>query len=263
MAKEYVIAIDLHGTLLNMRWKIAPEQREPLLAILEQVASIADIYICSGNDFDFIRQYVEPEVLAYMAGCVLETGCVLHDFTTQTYLIDEGTRLKVKELEKGLMAKKYPFVKYFGKREATISLFTRNEFGGEPPQRFFDMVQHDIDRHKYADLFYLTFSNVALDIIPIGYTKWGTIDQIAEGRPVVSFIDSYNDREIALYSHMTFMPKNSANVLREYLIQHQRSVLPIEAFTFQEGTACLCSKKYTEGVIEGLELFYNYVGQRG
>jgi len=263
MAKKYVIAVDLHGTLLNSHWKISERLRRPLLSALEQVASVADVYICSGNDFSFIQQYVGEDILAHMKGCVLESGCLLHDFTTPTYLIDEDLHYKVKELEKYLMAKKFPFIKYFGKREATISLFTCDENGGDPPKRYFDIIQHDLDRHKYADLFYLTFSNVALDIIPYGYSKWSAISHIADARTVVAFIDSYNDREIALYSHITFLPKNSSPVLIEYLTQNQKSVMPVEAYQFAEDTACMLSKKYTEGVIEGLEHFYVYVGQHG
>jgi len=256
MKKQYTLAIDLHGTLLDKRWKIPATLKHDLEQILKKAHEIAHIYIATGNDYDFVKSHVPQQMYKHIDGYIVETGCFILGMQQLVELVDDETVDKADMIRRYLRQMKYPFVKHFGSRDFTISLFTTNKSGGEPPQNYLQTVQDDLLKHKYGKDFYITYSSVALDIIPVGINKWVALKYIADDTKTVAFIDSYNDKEIALHSDITFLPQNSSPALIEFLENNGKRVLNINNYILEAGTACLCDESYTAGVIQGLGLFY-------
>ena len=263
MKKKYIIAIDLHGTLLDADWKIEKELLDELIVLIETMSSDANFYVCTGNDYSFVQKYIPTEVLNLLSGYVLESGCIVHNHSQKIFVTNQILMDKLKELEEYLKSKEYPFIKSFAKRESTISMFTCDESGGEEPVRFYDIVNEGFQAHKYAHLFYLTYSNVAFDIIPLNVSKWTALMNIAEGNCLISFMDSYNDKEIALYSDITFLPANTSPSLVEYLRSSGRLILPISRFHLRKYLKYISQLPATRAVIEGLYIVKNEIIGKG
>ena len=256
---NYMIAIDLHGTLLGMRWDISPQLTQELCDILDYFGAIAEIYVCTGNDSSFVQKHLPRDIHSRITGLILESGCILERSGRVEYLTTAQSVQHIKSIETFLKSRQYPFAKYFATRESTISIFTTDENGGEFPEQFADIVASDLKSHEYGDEFYLTWSNVAIDIIPAGVSKWSALQSVADGKTLVSFMDSYNDKEIALYSDFTFLPQNTAPALISHLRANNTLVFPLSRFYFLKGSSFLCQKSYTEAVIEGLHYLKKYI----
>jgi len=253
--KRYIIALDLHGTLLDLNWKISRGHQSELVSLLKEISHIADIYVCTGNDHTFVEKYVPADILKCVDGCVLETGCMIYKTSQKNFLTNDNTISKVSSLHEFFKAKKYPFVKYFANREASISMFTCDESGGEEPVKYYETVRNDLQNHEYSDLFYVTWSNVAIDIIPIDISKWNALKHISEDRCIISFMDSFNDKEIALNSDYSFLPKNASVELINYLRSNTKLVFPLSKFHFLRDYAYVTESSYTKSIIEGLSTF--------
>jgi hydroxymethylpyrimidine pyrophosphatase-like HAD family hydrolase len=250
--EKYVIAIDLHGTLFDEYWEIIPAYQASIINLIYDLRDAALFYLCTGNDLSFVKRYVPDFIMNHVQGCVLESGCIIYDFQETVYLTDAECRKKAETLQAYFRERHYPFVKSFGERKTTISLFTRGESGGEPPERYLDTVYRDLMSHPYKDDFYITFSDVAIDIIPVGFSKWKAIKNIAKSNTIISLMDSYNDKEIALSSDYTIMPKNVSPQLIDYLKMHQKIIMPLGKFHFFRNIAYTTDVCYTQAVIEGL-----------
>jgi len=257
--KQYTLAIDLHGTLLDEQWRVAPAIEIELLGIIAKVAEIANIFVCTGNEYAFVLNHVPPEIMTHISGCIIETGCFVQHTSLLEYLVDDTSIDRAIHLKKDLQRKNYPFVKYFGDRMATVSLFTSDESGGEAPHKYLDILKNDLKKHKYGEYFYATYSSVAIDIIPKSNSKWDAVQHIAQSSHTVAFIDSFNDKEIALHSDITFLPKNTSSTLIDCLTKNHKKVVSAKDFAFAKGVACLLDESYTAGVVQGLRLFYRYV----
>ncbi|MCL2063285.1 MAG: HAD hydrolase family protein [Candidatus Cloacimonetes bacterium] len=283
--KKYIIAFDLHGTLLDLNWNISNEHLQEILSLLNDLNSIADFFIITGNDYSFVEKHLPKELIDMMSGFVLETGSYIlmpkykfdKDNTLLSIYLDDMESsnkhcshdwIKIcNELLAYFQEKKYSFIKYFGNRKASISIFTCDENGGEDPLKFYDIIQNDLNQHKFGDLFFLTWSNVALDIIPNDVSKWIALKSIAEYLnnqinfqspiSIISFVDSYNDREIAEYSNYSILPSNCSKSLIEHLRKKNKLVLPLNRFHFIENLVYISENKYTLGVIEGLKFLKN------
>ena len=312
-----IIAFDLHGTLLDINWNISGNLLPELIKLLDELSTFADFFIISGNELAFVEKHLPAELFKRITGFVLETGSIIYlppprnmskcenshhiygGGRVGKYLCNGKTRDYVSELKEYLLNKNYPFVKYFGQRESSISLFTKDESGGEEPLDFYDIVQNDLKQHKLADEFYITWSNVALDIIPVGISKWSALKMIVDnttlvvpelasvlseggqsfcpphriaelrsacgfpnsefripnstgGGIIISFVDSYNDKEIALNSTYTFLPSNASKDLIKHIRNNNNLVLPLSKFHFIKNTTYITKDSYTSGVIEGL-----------
>jgi len=249
--KNFLVALDLHGTLLDLGWEIQPELIPDLVNAITYLSPIANFYICTGNDFKFVTKHIPKSVLSLITGCILETGCILNN----NCLTGENTQKKAYELKKYFQERQYSFVKYFGERKTTITLFTCDEQGGEPPEKYLQTISQDLQNSTFKNDFYITYSNVAFDIIPANYSKWNTLKTIKgnTSHEIICFMDSYNDKEIALYSDYTILPQNTTENLFNYLKQHQKSISPLENFDFSQKQAYLCEDNYTLAVINGLK----------
>lgn len=256
---KLIIALDLHGTLLNDDWMIKIEHQNELAEIIDDFVNYADFYICTGNNYDFVERYVPKQILDKIKGCILETGCLIQQDNVKNCLTTEETKEKIKILQAFLEEKKYPFVKYFAKRETTISIFTRDEHTGENPLNFYQVVYDDLTRHPVGDSVYLTFSNVALDIIPVGFNKWNTLKNLSQDCNIISFMDSYNDKDIARQSYLTFLPGNASDRLISYLRNENKLIFKFDKFHITKNHVYISEKLSTHAVIDGLKILKNYL----
>jgi hydroxymethylpyrimidine pyrophosphatase-like HAD family hydrolase len=251
--KDFIVAIDLHGTLLDENWKISEFAKDNLVRLLKEMQEKADFYICTGNDYSFIKEYIPRDLFNTINGFVCESGCVTIQNNKKTILTDEKLMQKSFELAVYLKKKNYPFLKYFGNRETTVTLFTKDEKGGESPENYYDILNADLQNYEFKDDFYIAWSNVAFDIIPTGFSKWNSLQKIAENKTIVSFMDSYNDKEIAMFSDYTIMPLNVSDKLIEYLRENGSLIFPLDKFHIYKHSNFISKKTYTDAVIEGLK----------
>ncbi|MCK9328417.1 MAG: HAD hydrolase family protein [Candidatus Cloacimonetes bacterium] len=256
--KKWIIAIDLHGTLLNNEWKILKNDQLELAKLMDELVDMADFYICTGNDYSFVKEYVPEIILNKIKGCVLETGCIVFEDKQQVNYIDNEIQSQLNDLKEYLQAKRYSFVKYFAKRESTISIFTNDNEGGKNPFEFYQLLSEDVSKHPFGESFYLTWSSVALDIVPVGFSKWATLKKLAEDKLIVSFMDSFNDKDIAKNSFLTFLPSNSSEKLISYLRSENKLVFPLSKFHTVKNQVFISTKAFSEGVIDGLSIFKNF-----
>lgn len=253
--KKFIIAIDLHGTLLDDHWVFPQYLIDQFLGLTSKLNHLADFYLCTGNDLQFIRQYVPIQIQNCFKGYILETGCVYSDGKKEMILTEPIMIEKIKELESLLKLRNFPFIQYFAHRHSSISLFTVTESGGENPMLFIDEIDEFLKTTPYYDLIRLTWSNVALDILPKGFSKFTGIRHITEGQKIISFLDSMNDYELAIYSDITFLPANSSASLLNEIVYY-----PVQQFNPHQKAIWLCNESYGHGVIEGLTFLVNQKG---
>ena len=253
--KKLIIAFDLHGTLLDASWGISQSNMTTILELIDTMSDIADFYLVTGNDFSFVCDYVPASFLEKIDGLILESGSIIHNFKSSTFLIDKKTTENIVELTDYFKNKKYSFVKHFGNRQCTVSLFTTDKTGGQPPESYIEIVNNDLKQHPFSDMFYLTHSNVAIDILPVNTTKYDAIRKVATEKSleICSFVDSYNDKEIARFSTYTFLPKNVSLDLMKYLNSHNKLIFKCNKFHLVKNLVYISEKSYTEAVIDGLQ----------
>lgn len=249
--KEFAVGIDLHGTLLDDRWEIRKDLLQPMLDALDGVANIADVYVCSGNDLTFIERYVPALVRERFTGYILETGCVISDGEDEEVLPPAGALERVKELEALLKEEAIPEVRYFARRLATVSAFTRDEAEGISPEPIFRRVADLVEDRGFADEFYVTHSNVAVDIIPKGFNKFTALNHAATGHRTVGIADSLNDAPMILKADLGYIPSNASPGLVDLLKKEGIPIVPI-AEAGEKGVG-MSSATSTEFVIEVLE----------
>jgi len=247
--KKNIIAIDLHGTLLNEHWILPDAQYETFCQLYNDLKSAYDFYICTGNDYSFLTRYLNRTFLDCFTGFILETGCVYRENGQEKVLISPDLMAAVKQLEADLKMADFPFIHYFATRKASISMFTHTEQTGTAPDVHYPEIMAFMDNHPYADRFYVTWSNVAIDIIPRDVSKLTGVQKIADGRRIISLVDSMNDFDLAVQSDLCFLPANSSKTLLENI-----SFEKIEKFKDIKNSngIFLCNKSYSEGVIEAL-----------
>jgi len=256
--KKYIIAIDLHGTLLDDKWKISKRHHYELITLIKELKEYVSFYICTGNDYDFVVEHLPEEIVRNMNGFILETGCIMYKNENKTYLTSEKIRREAIELQNYFYAKDYYFIKQQGKRESTITLFTSDKKSGRSPEFYYDIIYKDLQQHKFKDNFYITWSNVAIDIIPREMSKWYTLKNIKDklyfedNSYIISFVDSYNDKEIANFSNYTFLPLNSSSKLIDYLRYNNKLIFKTNKFHTMINQCYKSDKLFSEAVIDGL-----------
>jgi len=251
---KYVIGIDLHGTLLDHEWEIKPEFRPALLKTLQAVGDFSTIYVCTGNDLSFIDRYIPADIRSCFSGFILETGCVLSDGKSETVIVPAEKIGKIKALEKQLQAMEFPEVKYFARRHCTISMFTRTESGGSDPAGLMPMVEAAVRQLGFGDGVQVTHSNVAVDIIPIGFNKFTGIRHVAAGLKTIGIADSLNDIHLLIDATWAFIPANSSAGLLRELGLIKRPVRSLAEWQLNSDRSIWRSRyATTEGVIDILK----------
>jgi len=258
LSQDAVIAIDLHGTLLDQQWTISLMNQQILCNLLQRLKEHAEIYICTGNNLNFVDATIPQEIRRLFTGSILESGCVLFKDNKKIILTDQQLKVKRDLLEKFFRQKKYSFVQYFAERETTISIFTVDRNGEDPPISFLPRIWKDFSSCDWNDDFYLTYSDVAFDFIPTSFNKWKTLQQVAQNKIIFSIMDGYNDKEVALNSDYSFLPHNCSRQLVNYLRANNRLVWEWEKFHFRKNQAYLVNNSFTEGVIDCLYFIHSY-----
>jgi hydroxymethylpyrimidine pyrophosphatase-like HAD family hydrolase len=256
----YVVGIDLHGTLLDDEWEIKPHLHSELIESMRAVTDSCRIFVCSGNDLSFIHRYVPADVRSGLSGYVLETGCILSDGITENAIVPDAQVRSIKELEKHLEETRFPEVKYFGRRLCTISLFTRTEIGGSDPADLHPRVESKVRELGFQDEVLVTHSNVAVDILPIGFTKFSGIRHVAVGLKTIGIADSLNDIHLLTDADLSFMPANGSQRLIDTLESVDRRVRPLSEWQGDSGPIVWRSRfPSTQGVIEILRFLKLYL----
>ncbi|MFC2159032.1 HAD family hydrolase, partial [Acidobacteriota bacterium] len=258
---QYIIGLDLHGTLLDDQWEVKPPLIQPLAEALESVRQFCGVHVCSGNDLTFIPDYIPDELRLHFDGYVLETGCVVSDGQEEKIIVTDDLVLAIKDLEKQLKEKKFPWVRYFARRLTSISMFSRTEEGGTDPAEYFPEVQAVVKQLGFTDEVRVTHSNVAVDIIPQGYDKFRGLEYIAQGRPTIGIADSLNDRELVRDASIAFVPANASMVLLRELEQKGKRIVDVGDPLSGQGDVVWRSRySTTEGVLDILRFISKTLG---
>ncbi len=249
----FVIGIDLHGTLLNDSWQIEKSCKKKLLETLANLKGKVEVYICSGNDLTFIDKYVPKEVQALMSGAILETGCVVSDFKEEKIIVSKEEISKKDKLKESLLKYKFPHLKYYARRLSTISMFTMTEEGGVSPFSIYDEVKNIVEDSGFKDDFLVTTSNVAVDIIPMGYNKFTGINFIAGSSETMCLADSLNDFDLVNGCDYSFLPANSSKKLISNL---RREMFLLRDFSLNKQSKGVYLSEFnnTKAVLEVLQL---------
>ena len=249
--KRFCVGVDLHGTLIEDRELIRGELTEPLIAALSAARDYCRLFICTGNDLTFVKRKIPPEILGLFDGMVLETGCVISDDQSEDVLVCEETAEAMRALEAELMKFGDRWVYKFDRRLAAIVLFTKYGFAPHECSKIVDERVRDLG---YSDLAYTTYSSVAVDVIPKGYSKMSGLLRVSGGLATVGVADSMNDIQLHLGSDISFAPSNISDELRQRLLDAKRCVVELEKVKKPVlGTTYVASGSATAGTIQILE----------
>lgn len=248
-----VIGIDLHGTLLDRQWKIKPDVKPALIEALIAVKAFCMVYVCSGNDLTFIEKYIPKDVRQCFDGFVLETGCVISDGKNEEVVVQEQSVKLIKELEAKLKEKQFKEVKYFARRLATISMFTKTEKAGAAPDAFYHRAKAAVRALGFADTVIVTHSSVAVDIIPTGHNKFSGIGRVAKGLRTIGIADSLNDSNLITDADYAFLPANASPKLFAVLSEAGKKIVPLDkAEGLRKNTVLQSRHNNTEAVVDVL-----------
>jgi len=244
------VGIDLHGTLMEDREYVRPELLGRLVEALSRVKSFSRLYVCTGNDLSFVKRKVPAEILSLFDGLVLEHGCVLSFGDDERVQVPAGTVGRVKALEASLKSYDDPELYKFDRRLTSAALFTRWGFS---PAEYMAKIAERVRLHGGGGLVYVTHSSVAVDVVPLGYTKASGLRAVAAGLPTVAVADSMNDVQLHLESAYSFAPSNISGRLKAALEEAGRAVSRLsEAEELGRGVTYVADWPATEGVIQVL-----------
>jgi len=227
--RDYIIGIDLHGTLLDEQWEIKDALKHQLIKQLNVVRQIAKVFVCSGNDITFIYKYIPEDIRSYFDGYILETGCVISDGTDEKIIIPKELTIVIKELEAKLKEINFKEVKYFGRRLITITMFTKDEYEGLDPAEFYPKALKVVKDLGFEDKVLVTHSNVAIDIIPKGYNKFTGLKYLAGELKTIGIADSLNDLDLIIDADYAFIPANASISLIKKLKSLGKKLVTIES----------------------------------
>lgn len=235
------IGIDMHGTLITDKEERVPAHLvKPLVEALRKARSggKTKVYLCTGNDLEFVQRKIEHEILDQLDGHILEMGCVVSlDGKTEQLLLTADMASRMRELESRLKAMQFHEVYKFGRRLATIAMFTKF---GTAPEALLPKVHKAIDELGFADIARPACSSVAVDITPNGFSKITGMRHVAGGDPVMGIADSMNDLELIIGADSALVPANAKpELLNEIKLKGSQKVR-------------ISEKSVTEAVIEAL-----------
>lgn len=245
----YILGLDLHGTLLEPGEIIRPELVTMVSEGLARLKDRVSRFICTGNDLAFVKDAVPSEILNEVDGYVLETGCSLSpDGLSEKVLTTKEELKTIWELEGELRGGPFPEINYFAHRLTTISMFC-NE-----PRSLYEKVSGFVEGTPFQNKVRVTYSSVAVDVLPAGYNKYTGLAAVAGDREIIGVADSMNDQDLLAESEFSLAPANIAPELRPLLESSGRNAVPLgEALELVYGTVLVAEKGETEGVLEILE----------
>ncbi len=255
MRKAYSIGIDLHGTLLDEKEELKKENVNKLKEAIKKVKRFANVFTCTGNDLLFVKQKLAP-VFSLFDGFVLETGCVVsYDGKTEKVLTSRRERDRISELYELCLEQEYAWVTDANRRRlTTISLFTR-----EPEKRAAE-VKELVRNNGFGEKVTVTYSSVAVDIIPAGYNKFTGLDEITKKTRTIGIADSMNDALLVLNADYAFVPQNASKQLLKKIGKKKRVINVNDWTRLNKNTVIKASEKESSGVIQLLEKLCEKVG---
>jgi len=251
--RNYIIGIDLHGTLLAPGEKFDQNLVAPIAQELDRLKSKALLWLCTGNDLSFVNLKVPEPVRDMMDGYVLETGCsISRDKKTEQTISTPEEQHTIKKLEKFLKSMNFPELNYFAHRLTTISMFT------DQPRQFYNKIKLVVDKTEYREKVLVTYSSVAVDILPKGYDKYRGLASVSEGRKIIGIADSANDLNLLLKSDFAFSPANFARELTPILSKEGRKIVELSHLnSLETNTLAISCQTETRGVLEILRFLAN------
>lgn len=251
--KDFIMGIDLHGTLLDKMQKIPKECIQPLIETISKLKKKCIIYTCTGNDFSFVEKVVPKELLKIFDGHVLETGCSVWKGREVPIASKEEIRM-IKNLESRLREMGFSQLNYFARRLCTISMFTKNPYTENIPKDFQPVVENIVRKLGFLSKVNVTYSSVAVDIIPKGYDKFTGLEKVSEGRKIISIADSMNDINLLKNSEFAFTQANASMEMLGILRKEGKKIISIEKAESMEADQIIVSKQTeTFGLLENLE----------
>lgn len=252
LEKEYVIGIDLHGTLLNKEWVITPNSLSELIVTLNKIKPVSYIFICSGNDLSFTRKVLPLKLRELIDGFILENGCVFSDGIEERLLITNEQAGLIKKLQQELKYSNLPDVLFFASRSGTISLFTKERNRGTAPYDLFNYLENYLKTHPDRSEIFLTHSDVAVDILPAGNSKYVGLNKICPHQNIIAVADSCNDWEFLDRAWQKFMPVNCCSHLEKKFSLKGYQINSLDTYLNgnNPSTVYKSSFSYTEGVLE-------------
>jgi hydroxymethylpyrimidine pyrophosphatase-like HAD family hydrolase len=257
MAKKYLLGIDLHGTLLDDQWEIKHYYQEDLVAALKTIKEFCKVFVCSGNDLTFTRKHIPYPIRRHFDGLILETGCVISNGRDEKVVVRKSTVKAVKELERMLKKKKLPQVKYFARRLATISMFTRDPSGGIDPAKIHPRVVNLVKEYGFGEQFQIIPTDVAVDIIPNGHNKFTGMKRVSGRLRTIGIADSRNDFQMILDTDFAFLPANSSRDLINRIQEEGMRLSTLDRFDLlkkQKHIAFKSELKSTNAVLKFLKV---------
>ena len=249
--KRSVIGIDLHGTLLNRDWSVSEILLPELIDAVNRVRSQAYIFICSGNDFCFTREVLPAPLFNIIDGYILENGCLFSDGNEERLLVNSNQIKIIKFLEKELQKMDLPDLLFFAHRRATISLFTKDHREGNLPDNLFEYLSNILQKHHLSKEITITHSDVAVDILPAGNSKFSGISRVCPEQNIIAIADSCNDWEFLYRATESFLPQNCSPYIVNRFEKRGFSILPVEEYRKSfEKRVYRSSYSYTEGVLD-------------
>jgi hydroxymethylpyrimidine pyrophosphatase-like HAD family hydrolase len=252
--RPFAAGIDLHGTLLDESWEVPARLGGELEGALRSVRPFCELFLCTGNDLTFLHDHIDSHLLDLFDGFVLETGCVASDGASEEVLVSPEVLSSIKGLETQLRDLALPGVRYFARRLATISLFTKTEEGGSDPARLFpEVVRAVAEMGREAEVL-VTHSDVAVDILPVDFNKFKGLRLASEAPSLIGIADSLNDLHLIEDADYSFLPANASPALLETLESRGREVIPLQDSRGRgRGTIAMSGAPHTEAVIQILQ----------
>lgn len=260
MTRRFAAGIDLHGTLLDEAWRVPVRLAEELVSALGKVRESCEVFLCTGNDLTFVERHIEDDLARLFDGFVLETGCVVCRGSGEEVLVPPEALSVLKELERQLRNEILPEVHYFGRRLATISMFTKTEVGGSDPAQLHPHIVGKVNEMGYGEEVLVTHSDVAVDIIPAGFNKFEGLRLASEAPSLIGIADSFNDLHLIQDADFAFLPANASPKLLAELRNRGRQIVPLhEWHVTAERTIAISESRHTEAVIEVLHTLRHHL----
>jgi len=258
---EYLISIDLHGTLLDKDENLSQDSEKILVSLLLSKPSCVKIYICTGNDLGFLERKLSKKLLDLFDGVVLETGVIISlDKKNKEVLVTSSVVKEIKAIQESLIDNDYSEIYKFADRMASISMFMKHE---ESVFDFYKKIKKKMS--NIEDKFRVTYSSVAVDIIPVGFNKFTGIKEIQRkltgkrNYKIIAIADSINDYELLRDSDISFLPFNCNKKVISGLEEHKMRSIDLQStkdVLANENCFYISNKKTTFGVIEILEKIF-------
>ncbi|PID29251.1 MAG: hypothetical protein CR982_03155 [Candidatus Cloacimonadota bacterium] len=206
---EYLVGIDLHGTLLNKEEKIEKGIYKNLITTLKSKPKNMSLFICTGNDLPFVKRKL-GDILRYFDGSILETGAVVsYNNIEETIISNLNDVEKFSSLQKTLEEENFKEVYKFARRLTSISLFVNY---GESVEKFYNKVLDFLKPYDFS-YFRVTYSSVAVDIVPKNFDKYTGMRHVSSSATLIGIADSLNDREMLKKCDIAFLPSNYNTLL--------------------------------------------------